>query len=72
VTHSLTMRGFTMRDYMHRVPEALSALASGWAEGAIKFREHVLEGIESFPDAYEMLFEGRNHGKLLIDVRGDH
>ena len=72
VTHSLTMRGFTMRDYMHRVPEALSALASGWADGSIKFREHVLEGIESFPDAYEMLFEGRNHGKLLIDVRGDH
>ena len=72
VTHSLTMRGFTMRDYMHRVPEALSVLASGWADGSIKFREHVLEGIRSFPDAYEMLFEGRNHGKLLIDVRGDH
>ena len=72
VTHSLTMRGFTMRDYMHRVPEALNALTSGWADGTIKFREHVLEGIESFPNAYEMLFDGRNHGKLLIDVRGDH
>lgn len=72
VTHSLTMRGFTMRDYMHRVPEALSALAQGWEDGTIKFREHVVEGIESFPDAYEMLFDGRNHGKLLIDIRGDH
>lgn len=71
VTHSLKMQGFTMRDYMHRVPEALEALARGYASGSLKFREHVLEGLETFPDAYEMLFDGRNHGKLLIDIRGD-
>ncbi|MEQ3746064.1 MAG: NADP-dependent oxidoreductase [Henriciella sp.] len=72
VTHSLTMQGFTMRDYMQRVPEALAVLAQGHADGSLKFREHVLEGLKTFPDAYEMLFDGRNHGKLLIDIRGDH
>lgn len=72
VTHSLKMQGFTMRDYMHRVPEALEVLAQGYADGSLKFREHILEGLETFPDAYEMLFDGRNHGKLLIDLRGDH
>ena len=68
VTHSLTMRGFTMRDYMHRVPEALNWLVPAWKEGRIKFREHIVEGIENFPEAFEMIFEGRNHGKLLLKV----
>ena len=51
VTHSLKMQGFTMRDYMHRVPEALEWLVPAWKDGRIKFREHIVEGIESFPDA---------------------
>ena len=68
VTHSLTMRGFTMRDYMHRVPEALEWLVPAWKEGRVKFREHIVEGIENFPDAFDMIFEGKNHGKLLLKV----
>ncbi|WP_109354530.1 NADP-dependent oxidoreductase [Sphingorhabdus sp. EL138] len=68
VTHSLTMRGFTMRDYMHRVPEALEWLVPAWTEGRIKFREHIVEGIENFPDAFDMVFEGKNHGKLLLKI----
>lgn len=69
VTHSLTLRGFTMRDYMHRVPEALGWLVPAWKSGRLKMREHVLQGIEKFPDAYEMIFRGENHGKLLLRVR---
>lgn len=68
VTHSLTMQGFTMRDYMNRVSEALAVLLKGHQDGSLKFRQHVLEGIERFPEAYDMLFEGRNHGKLLIKI----
>ena len=68
VTHSLTIRGFTMRDYMHRVPEALEWLVPAWREGRLKMREHVVNGIENFPDAYEMIFRGENHGKLLLKV----
>ena len=68
VTQSATMQGFTMRDYMERVPEALVALAGWRAEGKLQFREHVLQGIESFPQAFDMLFCGANHGKLLITL----
>ncbi len=68
VTHSLTIRGYTMRDYMHRVPEALEWLVPAWKDGRLKMREHVVEGIENFPDAYEMIFRGENHGKLLLKV----
>ncbi|MEP0391897.1 MAG: NADP-dependent oxidoreductase [Erythrobacter sp.] len=71
VTHSLSIRGFTMRDYMHRIPEALEWLVPAWREGRLKMREHVVEGIEKFPDAYDMIFRGENHGKLLLKVGGE-
>ena len=68
VTHSLTMQGFTMRDYMDRVPEAFMALLQGYKNGSLKFREHIVEGIENFPEAFDMIFDGRNNGKLLLKV----
>ena len=68
VTHSLTIQGFTMRDYMHRVPEALEWLFGAWKSDQLFFREHLIRGIEYFPDAFEMLFSGQNHGKLLLKV----
>lgn len=70
VTHSLSLRGFTMRDYMDRVPEALEWLIPAWKDGRLLMREHVLEGIEKFPDAFDMLFAGENHGKLLLRLAG--
>ena len=68
VTHSLTIQGFTMRDYMHRVPEALEWLFGAWSSDQLFFREHIMRGIERFPDAFEMLFTGQNHGKLLLKL----
>ena len=68
VTHSLTIQGFTMRDYMHRIPEALAWLSDAWQTDQLIFREHLIHGIERFPDAFEMLFTGQNHGKLLLKI----
>ncbi|MEM1113326.1 MAG: NADP-dependent oxidoreductase [Pseudomonadota bacterium] len=68
VTHSLTMRGFTMRDYLHRIPEAEEKLAALIRDNRITFLEHVLEGIESFPEGFKMIFAGGNVGKLMIKV----
>jgi NADPH-dependent curcumin reductase CurA len=42
---------------------------AGWhAKGEVKFRNHVLHGIDSFPQAFDMLFSGANQGKLLIQL----
>jgi NADPH-dependent curcumin reductase CurA len=68
VTHSLQINGFTMRDYMHRVPEALEWLVPAWKDGRLKMREHIVEGIENFPGTYDMIFRGENHGKLLLKI----
>jgi len=69
IAQSAKMQGFTMKDYMHRIPEAFMALLTAQKKGELIFREHVVEGIEKFPEAFEMLFSGGNHGKLLIKVR---
>lgn len=68
VAQSVTMRGFTMRDYLDRIPEAFIALAGWHMAGEIVFREHMVCGIEQFPQAFDMLFRGGNHGKLLIEI----
>lgn len=70
VMQSLKVQGFTMRDYMHRVPEAVEVLAKGLQDGSLICRQHILEGLASFPDGFEMLLTGGNQGKLLIRI--DH
>jgi NADPH-dependent curcumin reductase CurA len=69
ITQSAKMQGFTMKDYYHRIPEAVKALVQMKEQGQLIFREHIVEGIENFPDAFETLFTGEKHGKLLIKVR---
>ena len=69
IAQSATMQGYTMKDYMHRIPEAFIALLTAQKKGELIFREYILEGIESFPEGFDMLFNGGNHGKLLIKVR---
>ena len=68
VAQSARMQGFTMRDYLERIPEAFMALAQWRAAGEIIFREHIVRGIERFPEAFDMLFSGANEGKLLIEI----
>jgi NADPH-dependent curcumin reductase CurA len=68
VTQSLMIKGFTMRDYMHRIKEAFVDLLTWEHEGKITFREHILEGIDRYPEAVEMIYSGKNNGKLMIKV----
>ena len=68
ISKSGTMVGFTMLDYLHRIPEAVADLAAWVGDGSVKHRQHIIEGIENFPEAFNMLFRGDNHGKLLLRV----
>ncbi len=38
------------------------------AEGKIKYREDVVEGLENAPEAFFGLFTGANFGKLVVKV----
>ncbi|MBY6191102.1 NADP-dependent oxidoreductase [Microbulbifer agarilyticus] len=68
IAQSGLMQGFTMRDYIKRMPEAFVELLTWEKQGKLKFREHIVEGIEQFPQAVDMLYRGENHGKLMLKL----
>jgi NADPH-dependent curcumin reductase CurA len=68
LVHRARMEGFLVFDYAARYGEALKEMAGWLAEGKLKAREDVVEGLETFPETLLKLFEGENFGKLLIKV----
>jgi NADPH-dependent curcumin reductase CurA len=62
------MEGFLISDYAHRFDEAAIRLARWVAEGKIKWREDVTEGLENAPKAFMGMLRGENRGKALVEV----
>jgi NADPH-dependent curcumin reductase CurA len=62
------MEGFVVFDYADRYMEAVGEMAGWMMEGKLKSREHIVEGLETFPDTLSELFTGGNIGKLVIRV----
>ena len=62
------MKGIIVFDFLERYPEAIADISTWLSEGKINSKEHIIEGIENFPMALRMLFEGKNFGKLLVKV----
>jgi hypothetical protein len=65
---TLTVSGFLVSDYAERFGESLEALGQWIAEGKIKYKVDVVEGIENAPSAVNKLFSGENNGKLVIQT----
>jgi NADPH-dependent curcumin reductase CurA len=62
------MEGFLVYEYRHEYPRARAVLGQWLRSGQIKTREHIVDGIEAFPTALPMLFDGRSFGKLMLRV----
>lgn len=62
------IEGFIVIDYMSRAAEAMADLGRWLAEGKLKYRVDVVEGLERAPEALGKLFEGSNTGKLVVRV----
>ena len=65
------MEGIVVFDYADRYHVGVTEMAKWMKEGTFKTREDIVEGLEKFPDALLMLFEGRNFGKLILQVAKD-
>jgi hypothetical protein len=63
------MEGFLVSDYAHRFDEGITRLARWVAEGKIRWREHVTNGLEHAPRAFMGMLRGENRGKTLVKVR---
>lgn len=62
------MQGLIVFDYADRYVEARAALAGWLRDGRLRVREHILKGPEAAMEAIEMLYCGRNTGKLIVEV----
>ncbi|GAC1359531.1 MAG: NADP-dependent oxidoreductase [Herpetosiphon sp.] len=62
------MQGFVVFDYAPRYAEAARELAAWMAAGKLHSREHIVTGLETFPERLLMLFRGENDGKLILQV----
>lgn len=68
IKRRLTIQGFTMPDHFHRIPEYGQALGAMLGKGELKYRAHVIEGIENATSGINLLFEGKNTGKLIVKL----
>ncbi len=60
------MEGFLVFDYLKQFPQAVEAMGGWLAEGKLKSKEQIEDGIENFPQVFLKLFEGSNFGKLIL------
>lgn len=62
------MEGMVVMDYAGRFPEGFKDMAGWIAEGKLKSKEDIVEGLETFPETLAKLFSGENFGKLVLQV----
>jgi NADPH2:quinone reductase len=69
LTKSLTLRGFINYEFAkEHYGTFLRIVADGIADGRIRYREDITDGLENAPAAFIGMLEGRNFGKALVHV----
>ena len=64
---SLTVRGFIQTEFVDQQQDKFLHDAAQWiAEGKLKWREDIVDGLARAPEAFIGLLEGRNFGKLIV------
>jgi NADPH-dependent curcumin reductase CurA len=71
VTKRLRMQGFIISDHYGQFPEFVAEMGAWVRDGAVRYRETVVEGIDAAPRAFIGLLEGENIGKMLVKVGPD-
>jgi NADPH-dependent curcumin reductase CurA len=64
----IMLKGFLVFDYFPRMGEFYAAMGPWVADGTVKARETVVDGLENMPEAFLGLFKGENTGKMLVKL----
>ncbi|WP_417860905.1 NADP-dependent oxidoreductase [Winogradskyella sediminis] len=68
VKNSALMQGFIVSNYAAKFPEAISQLATWLAEDKLTYSETIVKGFDNIPNAFIDLFEGKNKGKMIVEI----
>jgi NADPH-dependent curcumin reductase len=62
------MEGFVVFHFAARYGEGIRDMAMWMAQGKLKSKEDIVEGLQTFPETLLKLFSGENFGKLVLKV----
>jgi NADPH-dependent curcumin reductase CurA len=68
LVNRIRMQGMIVFDWKDRYAEGLKALAAHVAQGKMKYRESIVEGLENAPKGLIGLLKGQNFGKQLVKI----
>ena len=68
ITHRLDIQGFLVLDYAARAREMVAEVGPMLADGRVKWKVHVDDGLDGALDSLNRLFTGDHDGKLLVRV----
>ena len=64
----LRVQGFIVIDYEDKFSMITEKLTEYLQKGQIKYRSHTIEGLESAIEGINLLFSGKNKGKLIVEL----
>jgi hypothetical protein len=70
IAKRIKMQGYIILDHPDLTPRFTREMLGWLAEGRIKSRDTVIEGLENAPKAFIGLFSGDNTGKMLVKLAG--
>jgi NADPH-dependent curcumin reductase CurA len=68
LTRRIRMQGFIVWDFADQRSDFQREMGAWVREGAIRYREHIVEGLENAANAFLGLLRGDNFGKLIIKI----
>jgi NADPH-dependent curcumin reductase len=68
LVNRIRMQGILVFDWKSRYPEALEGLGMLVAEGKLRYRESIAEGLDNAPRAFVSMLGGGNFGKQLVKL----
>jgi NADPH-dependent curcumin reductase len=71
VSKRVTARGFIVSDFSGKYAAAMRRMGDWVRAGRVKYKEDIVEGIDSAPRAFIGILRGENFGKMLVRLAPD-
>jgi NADPH-dependent curcumin reductase len=68
LTRRLRIQGFIVSDFSAQRADFLRDVGGWVREGKVKYREHIVDGLEKAPEAFIKLLRGDNFGKMIVKI----
>jgi hypothetical protein len=69
--NDLTLRGFRGSSHLHRMDEVARELGGWLADGRLRYRQTIVDGLEHSPEALARMLAGETIGKTLVRIASD-